>query len=178
MFWLISNQADQDTSCYNNNNEINMEYFAMSKTAITVAQSAKIATRHPQQCAQLFLNNVFPMLEQEAWFSKAWCLKFCALFLQNIVDHSVDVETDQILVARVLELPIHKALPLLRKHPEDAVALMVVMVSNQLRSQQRLSTADQYAFYNELFAAFFPSETTASKNPTMQRSSKSDNASF
>ena len=138
----------------------------MSRPAITVAHSAKLATRHPQQCAKLFLNNIFPILEQEAWFTKAWCLRFCALFLQNIVDHSVELETNPQLLARVMNLPIDKALPLLHKHPEEAVSLMVVMVSNQLRKEQKLSTADQYAFYNELFAAFFPRNTNPEKNTT------------
>jgi hypothetical protein len=50
---------------------------------------------------------------------------------------------------------------LMRSAPADSVKVLVVLISNQLRLEQKLSTEEQYTFYNELFTAFFPVETGA-----------------
>lgn len=121
----------------------------------TVDQSTRLVTRRPEQFARFFLQSIYPVLSQESWFDKRWCLKFCAAFLQNLVDQSIEQEVCHKTVNRLKAFPLSKAVPLMGNDPEGSVKIMVVLVSDQLRQQQKLSTAEQYEFYNTLFQAFF-----------------------
>ena len=137
----------------------------MAVKRISVEDSTRLVARRPKQCAALFLKNLYPVLQQEDWFDKAWCLKFCASFLQNLVDQSIEQELDQALLNRIKHLPLTKAVSLMRHAPADSVKVLVVLISNQLRLEQKLSTEEQYAFYNELFTAFFPVESGVAVDP-------------
>lgn len=121
----------------------------------TVDQSTRLATRRPQQCARFFLQSIYPVLEKESWFDKSWCLKFCAAFLQNLVDQSIEQEVCMTTVNRLRAFPLSKAIPLMGNDPEGSVKIMVVLVSDSLHKQQKLSTEEQYEFYNSLLKAFF-----------------------
>lgn len=129
----------------------------------TVDQSTRLATRRPQQCARFFLQSIYPALEQESWFDKSWCLKFCAAFLQNLLDQSIEQEVCLKTVNRLRAFPLSKAIPLMSNDPEGSVKIMVVLVSDSLRKQQKLSTEEQYEFYNALLQAFFFDDSPLNK---------------
>lgn len=128
----------------------------MAKHSISVNDGVKLATRHPDSCAQILANNLYPVLEQESWFSKEWRLKFCAYFLLNLVDHSIEEEVDAQLMARIKKLPMNRALKLIENSPCSGLKVLVAIISERLRLEQKLSLDDQYVFYNSLFGKFFP----------------------
>ena len=128
----------------------------MAKRILSVNDGVKLATRHPGSCAQLLANNLYPVLEQESWFSKEWRLKFCAYFLLNLVDHSIEEDVDPQLLARIKKLPLNRALKLIENSPCSGLKVLVAIISERLRMEQKLSLEDQYVFYNSLFGKFFP----------------------
>ena len=128
----------------------------MAKHTISVNDGIKLATRHPNSCANLLANNLYPVLEKENWFDKEWRLKFCAYFLQNLVDHSIESEVDQEFMARIKKLPLNRAMKLIENAPCNGLKVLVAIISERLRLEQKLSTEEQYVFYNTLFGKFFP----------------------
>ena len=129
----------------------------MSKTNLTVAAGLKIASRHPSQCARLLANNLYPLLDQAGWFTPEWRLKFCAYFLQNLTDGSIEDEVEQLLLERVKHIPLSRAIKLLgRGQPEPGLKVLVALICAELRQGQNLEIEEQYRFYNTLFGKFFP----------------------
>lgn len=129
----------------------------MAKTAISVKQSVKLVTRHPNRCSHLLAHSLYPMLEREAWFTAEWRLKFCAYFLQNMVDQSIEQEIDQRVTDRIKRIPLSRAIGLIEKNaPCDGLKMLVAIISEGLRDEQKLSLDDQFNFYNSLFGKFFP----------------------
>lgn len=123
---------------------------------LSIDKGVEIAARHPHRCASLLANNLYPLLAQEAWFDKEWRARFCAYFLQNMADRSIEEEVDQALLARVKKLPLQRCFPLIERAPCAGVKVLVAIISERLRQEQNFTIAEQYEFYNLLFGKFFP----------------------
>lgn len=129
----------------------------MARSPISVNDSVKLATRHPKNCSQLLANNLYPLLECETWFTSEWRLKFCAYFLQNMVDQSIEIEIDQHVADRIKRIPLSRAIRLIENTaPCDGIKMLVAIISEGLRNEQKLGLEDQFNFYNLLFGKFFP----------------------
>jgi hypothetical protein len=129
----------------------------MSKTNLTVGAGLKIASRHPGQCAQLLANNLYPLLNEAGWFTPEWRLKFCAYFLQNLADESIEGEVDSLLLERVRRIRLSRAIKLIgNSQPEPGLKVLVALICIELRCGQQLDIQEQYQFYNALFGKFFP----------------------
>jgi hypothetical protein len=127
-----------------------------SVTPISVDTGIRLATRHTDRCADLLAANIYPLLNQAAWFTPEWRLKFCAYFLQNMVDQSIEAEVDAVVTARIQRLRLTRALRLLGNSPATGTRVLVAILSQHLRQKQNLSTEQQYRFYETLFGQFFP----------------------
>jgi hypothetical protein len=129
----------------------------MAKSSVTVATGLKIASRHPGQCAQLLANNIYPLLDEADWFTPEWRLKFCAYFLQNLADESIEEEVDLELLDRVKRIRLSRAISLIgTNQPEAGLKVLVALICIELRCGQQLGIQEQYEFYNILFGKFFP----------------------
>ncbi len=115
---------------------------------ISVDDGIRLASRYPGQCARLLANHLYPVLEQESWFTKEWRLRFLAYFLQNLVDQSIEAEVDHELMKRIKKIPLNKALKLISNSPCAGLKVLVAIISERLRIEQKLSLEDQYVFYN------------------------------
>jgi len=129
---------------------------------ISVEKGVEIAARHPRQCARLLANTLYPLLEEQSWFDKEWRAKFCAYFLQNMADNSIEQEVDAELMARLKQLPLQRCFPLISGSPCAGLKVLVAIISERLRQEQKLSVAEQYEFYTMLFGRFFPDARVAS----------------
>lgn len=136
----------------------------------SIDKSLAIATRHPQTCAQLLAKNLYPLLEHEPWFNKQWRAQFCAYYLQNMADNSIEQEVDQELMERLKQLPLHRTFPMIADSPCSGVKMLVAIISQRLRQQQKLSIEEQYEFYNLLFGRFFPAAAEYQHSPSARNS--------
>jgi len=124
---------------------------------LTVKTGLQIASRHPGQCSRLLADNLYPMLDEASWFTMEWRLKFCAYFLQNLIDESIEAEVDPIFLERVRHMPLSRAIKLIEKNqPDPGLKVLVALICIELRSQQKLDLEAQYLFYNALLGNFFP----------------------
>ena len=129
----------------------------MSRRELTVGAGLRIASRHPGQCARLLADNLYPLLADAGWFTREWRLKFCAYFLQNLVDESIEAEVDPRMLERVRRIRLSRAIKLIEANePEPGLKVLVALVGQELRLGQQLGVQEQYQFYNTLFGKFFP----------------------
>lgn len=123
---------------------------------ISVDTGMRLATRHTDRCADLLAAHIYPLMNQAGWFTPEWRLKFCAYFLQNMVDQSIEAEVDAEVMARIQRLRLTRALRLLGNSPATGTRVLVAILSQHLRHKQNFSTEQQYRFYETLFGQFFP----------------------
>lgn len=124
--------------------------------SVSVDTGMRLATRHTDRCADLLAAHVYPLLNQAAWFTPEWRLKFCAYFLQNMVDQSIEAEVDADVMTRIQRLRLTRAIRLLGNSPSTGTRVLVAILSQHLRQKQKFSTEQQYRFYETLFGQFFP----------------------
>ncbi len=124
--------------------------------SLSVDKSLEIAARHPHACSSILAKNLYPLLEQQSWFDAEWRARFCAYFLQNLVDNSIEEEVDPQLLERLKRLPLQRSFPLFASSPCAGLKVLVAIISQRLRQEQKLSLEEQYEFYNLLFGHFFP----------------------
>jgi len=127
-----------------------------SITPITVDKGIRLATRHTDRCADLLAEYIYPVLNDATWFTPEWRVKFCAYFLQNMVDQSIEAEVDAEVMARIQRLRLTRALRLLGNSPATGTRVLVAILSQHLRQKQNFSMEQHYRFYETLFGQFFP----------------------
>ena len=123
---------------------------------LSVDKSLAIAARHPRTCARLLADNLYPLLEHEPWFDKQWRAQFCAYYLQNLVDNSIEREVDPEMMERLKRLPLRRVFPIIADSPCAGLKTLVAIISLHLRQEQKLGMEEQYEFYDVLFGRFFP----------------------
>lgn len=130
--------------------------MAAPTSVISVDTGIRLATRHTDRCADLLAVHIYPVLNDATWFTPEWRLKFCAYFLQNMVDQSIEAEVDNDVMTRIQRLRLTRALRLLGNSPSTGTRVLVAILSQHLRQKQNFSTEQQYRFYETLFGQFFP----------------------
>lgn len=124
---------------------------------LTVNTGLPVAAPDPKRCIRLLVDTLYPMLEAASWFTKEWRLKFCAWFLQNLIDQAVEAEVDPRLLERVRLMPLSRGIKLIGKtSPEPGLKVLVCLICIELRTNQKLDTEAQYLFYHILMAKLFP----------------------
>ena len=124
----------------------------------SIDKGLAIAARHPQTCARLLANNLYPLLERESWFDEHWRAQFCAYYLQNLVDNSIEQEVDPELMERLKKLPMRRTFLMIADSPCAGLKVLVAIICQHLRQEQKLGIEEQLDFYNVLFGRFFPRE--------------------
>ena len=115
-----------------------------------------MAIRHPDSGINLLARTFARNFEGAPWISGELKLKFCILFLGNLIDGSVERDLDHQLVQKVLKKPMQFGIRLLKRSPDEGLRMLVALVMHELREEQRYSDSDFHKFYEEVIVTFFP----------------------
>ena len=127
----------------------------MSKN-LTVKDGIKLAVTHPAKGAAILARTVASQLEKESWLNDEFKLKFCILFVNNLIDGSVEKSIDPDILKKIKKRTFIDGLKLLRKRPLEGMKYMLVIIMEELRNRQGFSSEDQFLFYESLLKSFFP----------------------
>lgn len=110
-----------------------------------------------KKCISLLVDTLYPILDAASWFTKEWRLKFCAYFLQNLIDQAIEEEVDMRLLERVRHMPLTRGIKLIGKTSrEPGLKILVALICIELRTNQKLDSEAHYLFYQILMAKLFP----------------------
>lgn len=127
---------------------------------ITVQRSVRLAVRRPARMADLLAKTLADMMTGEEWFDIELKTRFCILFLDNLIEETSNVETkmdiDIETVNRLKEIPLTMGIRFLKRDPEKGIKTLVSIILNELIEHQKLSYDERLAFYDVMFANFFP----------------------
>ncbi len=123
---------------------------------ISIQKGIRLAVRRPNQCARLLAKSFSQLLDDEDWIDATLKFRFCVLFIDNIIDQTVEKEVDKTLLIKIKHMPLRKGLRLLKRYPEEGMKVLVALVIEELRDQQKLGWNEQIDFYDELFTKLFP----------------------
>jgi len=125
---------------------------------ITVKDGIKIAVTHPARGAAILGRTIAEQLEKENWLNDEYKLRFCILFVDNLIDGSVEDSINPSLLQKIKKRSFVDGLKLLRKRPEEGMKYMLVIIMEELKNKQGFSSEDQFAFYDSLLKSFFPAK--------------------
>jgi hypothetical protein len=134
-------------------------FMQSASSGLTVYTGSQVAAPDPKtrKCVSLLVDNLYPMLHAANWFTKEWRLKFCAYFLQNLIDQAVEAEVDPRLVERVKHMPLTRGIKLIGKTSrETGLKVLVSLICIELRTNQKMDMEAHYLFYHILMAKLFP----------------------
>ncbi len=123
---------------------------------VSIGNGVRIAMRHPRSGARILAKTLALALNDEKWITREFKFKFCAMFVENLIDGSVERSIDATLLEKVRRRPFREGIALLRKRPETGMRFMLAIIMEELRERQKLDDAGQREFYEELLANFFP----------------------
>ena len=126
------------------------------RTLVSVGNGVKIGMRHPRSGARILAKTLASALNGEEWITREFKFKFCAMFVENLIDGSVERSVDPKLLEKVKRRSFGEGILLMRKRPEMGMRFMLAIVMQELRECQGLDDAGQHEFYEELLANFFP----------------------
>jgi len=133
--------------------------------AVSVEKGVEIAVRRPAKSHLLLAKTLANLMNGEGWIDRKMKKKFCALFVSNFIDHAIEREVDPKILKRIKEIPLPRALRLLKRNPNSGLKVLVALVTQELKDRQMLDETEQSEFYNEIFGNFFPEITL----PTMKK---------
>ena len=123
---------------------------------VTVQKGVRIAVRRPSRAAVLFARTLTDLMDAEAWLDRTLKMRFCALFLHNMIDGSIEAEVDPELLHKLRTRPMTVGIRLFRRRPDQGLRLLVALVAGELRDYQHLPIEEQLEFYDEICHKFFP----------------------
>jgi len=126
------------------------------KKSLTVKDGIKIAVTHPSKGAAILARTVASELEKESWLNDEFKLKFCIMFVDNLIDGSVEKSIDPKILKKIRTRSFTYGLKLLRKRPAEGMKYMLAIIMEELRHRQGFSSEDQFLFYESLLKSFFP----------------------
>lgn len=124
--------------------------------AITVEKSVEMAIRRPSQSHTLLAKTLARLMNGENWIDRNMKKKFCTLFVSNHIDHNIEREVDVNLLEKIKAIPLSRGIRLLKRTPDAGLKVLVTLVTEELRNQQKLTHTEQLEFYDEIFGSFFP----------------------
>lgn len=122
----------------------------------TIQQGISMAIRHPEAGVVLLARSFALHFQGAPWITPELKLKFCILFLSNLMDSEVEKEIDPELLKKVLKKTMHFGIRLLKRWPENGLKMLVAVVMSELRQNQRCSEPEMQQFYDEVIGVFFP----------------------
>lgn len=123
---------------------------------ISVKNSFKIAVRHPGAGAELLAKTIADILIGEDWITDEFKLKFCIMFVDNLIDQHIEKSVDRKILEKVKKLPFTEGLKLMKHRPEQGMKFMLAIIMEELRNHQGFSEKEQFLFYEKLLSSFFP----------------------
>ncbi len=126
---------------------------------ITIEESVEMAIRRPTQSHILLAKTLAKVMNDSGWIDRNMKKKFCAMFINNSIDHSEEKEVDKDLLEKIKYMPLPRGIRLLKRSPEAGLKVLVVLVAKELEHQQKLTHREQFEFYDEIFGSFFPEIT-------------------
>ena len=126
------------------------------KQPITIGESVELAIRHPQTASQLLARSFAELIRMQHWMDTATITRFFILFMNNLLDKSIEGSVDAALYAKVRTLPFTTGIKLLERSPEAGLKVLVTIVMEELRDKQQLPLHEQISFFNQLFELVFP----------------------
>ena len=128
----------------------------MQNNRISVENGFKIAIRHPNAGGKILAKTLADILLHEDWITEEFKLRFCIMFVDNLIDGNVEKDIDRKFLERIRKKPFTQGIKLLKSRPEQGMKYMLVLIMEELRLRQGFSEKEQSMFYEELLAAFFP----------------------
>jgi len=123
---------------------------------ISVRNGLKLAMRHPKTGAAILAKTLASVLNDQKWITKKLKFKFCAMFVENLMDGEIEKNVNPEILDKIKGKPFPEALKIMRKRPETGIKYMITIIMEELRDKQKLDDEGQFAFYEELLASFFP----------------------
>ncbi|MDG5815666.1 hypothetical protein QA601_11285 [Chitinispirillales bacterium ANBcel5] len=122
----------------------------------SIAQGISMAIRHPESGVVLLARTFANSFKGAPWITREMKLKFCILFLGNIIDKNIEKSIDRDLAEKVLGKSIHFGIRLLKREPERGLRMLVALIMRELRERQKYSEDELQRFYDEVIVVFFP----------------------
>ena len=123
---------------------------------VSIGNGFKIAVRHPTSGAAVLASTLSKVIENETWINDEYKLKLCILFVENLIDGSVEKSIDRGILEKLKKKTFPEGIKLLRKRPNEGLKYMLVIIMEELRHRQNFNEEAQYKFYDELLKSFFP----------------------
>ena len=127
------------------------------KSRISVENGVKIAIRHPSSGEGILAKTLASYLNRQDWLNDEFKLRFCIKFVENLIDGSVEKSVDCKILEKLKKCSFTDGIRFLKKRPKEGIKYLVVMVMEELRHRQNFTEEQQFQFYEELLASFFPS---------------------
>jgi hypothetical protein len=134
----------------------NKAIFDIMSNEISVGNGLKIAVRHPTSGAAILAATLSKLMKEEAWINDEYKLKLCILFVENLIDGSVEKSIDHSILKKLKKKSFPEGLKLLKKRPKEGLKYLLAIIMEELRHRQNFNEKDQYKFYEELLKNFFP----------------------
>jgi hypothetical protein len=123
---------------------------------ITVKRGIKIAVRHPEKGAEIIAKTLADTLIGEDWITDEFKLKFCIMFVDNLIDGNIEKSIDRKLLEKVKDRTFIEGIRLMKHRPRQGMKFMVAIIMDELRNHQGFSEKEQFIFYENLLQSFFP----------------------
>jgi hypothetical protein len=128
---------------------------------ISVENGFKIAIRHPTSGAAILAKTISRLIKEEGWINEEFKLKFCIMFVDNLIDGNIEKSINRSLLEKIKKKSFAEGATFLKRWPAEGMKYMLVIIMEELRHRQNFNEEQQYQFYEELLASFFPSHTVS-----------------
>ena len=137
-------------------NFVNREKENMVSNEVSVESGFKIAVKHPKAGARILAETLANLMTGEEWVTDEMKLKFCVLFVENLIDNSIEASIDRTILEKIRKKTFSEGMKLMKRRPEMGMHYMIVIIMEELRHRQSFSEKEQFEFYDELLSCFFP----------------------
>ncbi|MCK5843998.1 MAG: hypothetical protein KAG97_04765, partial [Victivallales bacterium] len=136
-------------------------YVPIMRSNISVENGLRIAVRHPTSGATILAATLTKLIKEESWINDEYKLKLCILFVENLIDGSVESSIDLKILEKLKRKTFPEGLRLLKKRPKEGLKYLLVIIMEELRHKQNFNDREQYRFYDELLKNFFPGHSVS-----------------
>jgi len=127
------------------------------RTKISVRDGFQIAIRHPRSGSAILAKTFSKLLKKEDWISEQFKLKLCIMFVENLIDGSIEKSINRDFFKRLKQKTFTEGIKLL----DEGMKYLVVIVMEELRLNQNFNDKQQYEFYEVLLNSFFSGYTVS-----------------
>ena len=128
----------------------------MAEKGVSVESGFKIAVMHPKAGARILAETLATLMTGEEWVTDEMKLKFCILFVENLIDGSIEKSIDRTILEKIKKKPFAEGMKIMKRRPEMGMRYMLSIIMEELRHRQSFSEKEQFEFYDKLLVCFFP----------------------